>query len=54
MTPLPHNKSLDASGGSVLLNMIGAAKFAWNRAARVNSDVMPPELERTDPFESIS
>ena len=28
-----HNKSLDASGGSVFLNLLGAAEGALNRAA---------------------
>jgi hypothetical protein len=32
MTALP-NKSLDASGGSVFLNLIGPAQGALNRAA---------------------
>src|SRR2546421_5314810 len=30
---LPHNKSLDASGGSVFLNLLGAAKGPLIRAA---------------------
>src|SRR5260370_1062603 len=32
-TRTQHNKSLDASGGSVFLNLLGAAKGALNRAA---------------------
>jgi hypothetical protein len=31
--PKPSNKSLDASGGSVFLNLLGAAKGALIRAA---------------------
>src|SRR5438477_13082069 len=30
---LPHNKSLDASGGSMFLNLLGAAEGALIRAA---------------------
>jgi hypothetical protein len=30
---LTYNKSLDASGGSVFLNLLGAARGALNRAA---------------------
>jgi hypothetical protein len=30
---LPHNKSLDASGGSVFRIMIGPAMVEWIRAA---------------------
>jgi hypothetical protein len=30
---VPHNKSLDASGGGASLNLLDAAKGALNRAA---------------------
>jgi len=37
---LPHNKSLDASGGSVFLNLFGAAEGVLISRRRVNSTVM--------------
>jgi hypothetical protein len=36
-----HNKSLDASGGSVFLNLLGAAKGALIRAAASTQPLEP-------------
>jgi len=37
------NKSLDASGGSVFLNLLGAAEECVDSRRRVNSNVKPQE-----------
>jgi len=39
-----HNKSLDASGGSVFRNLLGAAKGALNRAAASTQPLCFPQV----------